>query len=286
MEAGAKPKKSTILIVKKAAHHGGHHGGAWKVAYADFVTAMMAFFLVMWLVTQTDGVRQSVAGYFRDPIHFSENSKSSGILEGSNSLLLPIEAGAHTESIATGQERPSPEQTAQELQEALHKLMGQAEAGQIEVKLSQRGMLIQIIDEQDSSFFDLGSAHLSQKGLQAISLIGRHIGRLGLDVIIEGHTDGRPFQNREGYSNWELSTDRANATRRVLERSGVDLRRIKAVQGFADTRLRFPERPEDPRNRRIAIVVHRRYSGPELDPLPLDSITDAPEAAPQPEPRS
>jgi chemotaxis protein MotB len=279
MEAGGKAKK-TIIIVKKAGHQAGHHGGAWKVAYADFVTAMMAFFLVMWLVTQTDGVRQSIAGYFRDPINFSEHANSTGILDGSNNLTLPIESESPEESITKNEEQPSPEQAAQEIEAALERQMGKEEARQIEIKLTERGLLIQLVDEKDSVFFDVGSAVLSPNGVEAVSIIGRYIGPLGLDVVVEGHTDGRPYQTRTGYSNWELSTDRANSTRRLLETSGVDPRSIKGVQGFADTQLRFPDRPEDPKNRRIAIIVYRKFSAHEGDPVKLESITDAPASAP------
>jgi chemotaxis protein MotB len=286
MDPNAKSKK-TIIVVKKAAHHAAHHGGAWKVAYADFVTAMMAFFLVMWLVTQTDGVRQSIAGYFRDPINFSEHANSSGILDGSNNIVLPIESERPDASITKNADEPTPEQAAQEIREALKSMAGELSSGQIEVQVNERGLLIQLMDARNAVFFDLGSATLSPTGEEAITLIARSISRLGLDVVVEGHTDGLPYQNREGYSNWELSTDRANSTRRLLERCGVDPNRIKSVQGFAATRLRIPGHPEDPRNRRIAILVYRKFSPLDASPVPLETLTDAPAAAPiAVEPRS
>ncbi|MFN7964765.1 MAG: flagellar motor protein MotB [Acidobacteriota bacterium] len=251
-------KRPIIIVKKRGGHHGGHHGGAWKVAYADFVTAMMAFFLVLWLVGQSDDVKQSVAGYFADPVSFSTRS-GSGILEGGQSLARsdqPMSVGQRLVSPDPEASRAKIQKAGQEILDSLVKITTLRELmQQIEVEMTDEGLRITLTEDADRGFFESGSARLLSHGQQVVSKIGEILAPLGLDVAIEGHTDGKHFQAADGYSNWELSTDRANAARRQLEMAGLSHENIAEVRGYGSTRPKFPQNLDDPRNRRVAIVV-------------------------------
>lgn len=256
-EGGEKP----VIVVKKHGGHGGHHGGAWKVAYADFVTAMMAFFLVMWIVAQSKPVRDSVAGYFRDPVGFSEKARA-GLLEGGTGIL-PGEK-APSSDVNEEQARNRLRDKAREILEGLARRPDFGDlAGQVEVEMTEEGLRIQMMESSKATFFTVGSASLSGSGTDALRMIGDAVAPLGYDVVIEGHTDSRPYASKDGYTNWELSSDRANAARRILEECGIEDRRIKAIRGYADKRLRFSDAPDDPRNRRITILVLNPYGAKE-----------------------
>lgn len=249
------PKNDPVIIVrKKRGGHHAHHGGAWKVAYADFVTAMMAFFLVMWIVGQSQTVRAAVAGYFRDPGIF-EQQKSNGPIEGGDAgidpnatPLLPREARQEIERLL--------KQTAEEIRRALAAQPNlSALANQIEIQVTAEGLRIELVESTRISFFDSGSAVLKPESIDVLTVIARELGRLAKPVILEGHTDNRQYSNREGYTNWELSSDRANAARRAMLGHGLIGGQIDNVRGYADTRPRIPDDPADPRNRRVSIVV-------------------------------
>ncbi len=258
MAENSKEGKRPVIIIKKKRGHAGHHGGAWKVAYADFVTAMMAFFLVMWLVGQSDDVKQSVAGYFADPVSFSTRS-GSGILEGGQSLARaaqPMSVGQRLVSPDPEASRAKIQKAGQEILDSLVKITTLRELmQQIEVEMTDEGLRITLTEEADRGFFESGSARLLAHGQQVVTKIGEILAPLGLDVAIEGHTDGKHFQAPDGYSNWELSTDRANAARRQLEVAGLPHENVAEVRGYGSTHPKFPQNLDDPRNRRIAIVV-------------------------------
>ncbi len=266
MKQPGRDNSAPIIVVKKRGGHAGQHGGAWKVAYADFVTAMMAFFLVMWIINQGAKVRSAVAGYFKDPVGFSEKARS-GLLDGGKGLLPGEEPPAKDEkrkperSVQDEEVRAKLQEKAKEILGGLSQLPGFGDmAKQIEVELNEEGLRIQMMEASDSTFFDLGSAKLSSQGAEALAMIGKTIAPLTYDVVLEGHTDSRPYASKDGYTNWELSSDRANSARRLLEANGVPDAKITAIRGYADRRLRFTDRPEDPRNRRIAILVLNPYS--------------------------
>ncbi len=248
-------KNAPVIIIKKGGHgKHAHHGGAWKVAYADFVTAMMAFFLVMWLVNASPDVKSAVGSYFRDPGAF-QTAGSSGILPGEPGGL-------------TGGEAPQPsdvevaqamlERAATQLRDALQSVPSFKElADQVEIQVTPEGLRIELLESPDDSFFEVGRAELRSDTVALLHVIAEELAKLPNHVAIEGHTDSRPYTVTAGaYGNWELSADRANAARRVIE-EGLPAHRIEAVRGFADTRLRYPEVPLDPRNRRISVVVRR-----------------------------
>ena len=251
------------IIIKRKKHGGhGHHGGAWKVAFADFMTAMMAFFLVMWLVGQKDDVREAVAGYFRDPGKFMRQGKS-GMLKGSESPLK-LESAAPTLRPPTPKEGGGP--SAREVEQLT--LVGKEILQQLEkqpvfqrlrknmkVQLTSEGLRIILNESPDApAFFEPGSAKLLRKSAIILITIARELGKLENRIVIEGHTSSRPT-GRKDYTNWELSADRANAARQLMEVSGLWKGQVREVRGMAD---RFPmvaDDPDDPRNRRVTILV-------------------------------
>lgn len=266
-------KGKPIIVVKKGGKHGGHHGGAWKVAYADFVTAMMAFFLVMWLVNQSDAVKESVGGYFRDPAGFSEKV-GKGILEGSAGALKEPKPAPPPENTQRKMEEARTElkETGESIMKSLKELPGLMEiANRVEIEITDEGLRIQMMETGDSTFFDLGSTHLSGSGEAAVKTIGEALAKIDYDIIIEGHTDSLRYSRTRGYSNWELSSDRANSARRLLEQSGIPSSRFVEIRAFADHRLRYPDNPGDPRNRRISILVLNPFGPSPLEKKETDA---------------
>jgi chemotaxis protein MotB len=245
-----------VIIIKKKGHgKHGHHGGAWKVAYADFVTAMMAFFLVMWIVAQSEEVKAGVAGYFRDPGAFTEGGR--GVLPGSENGTT---GGGQPMGMTDLEAAKSLlEQAAEEIRRALAALPEfEHLKDQVEITLTDEGLRIELREAPDDGFFDSGSATVKPSTVAMLRVIATQLGELPNKVAVEGHTDSLPYSAESGvYTNWELSADRANAARRILESSGTKQGQIEAVRGFADTRLRKPDQPLDAGNRRISIVVRR-----------------------------
>ncbi len=245
----------TIVIVRKVKGHGGHHGGAWKVAYADFVTAMMAFFLVMWLVAQSKDVKSAVGGYFRDPGLF-DHEKGQGLMPGGQ---VGVEAGG-TPNVGPADDAQAEEMklraTADLIQSDLTKVPAFATLReQVTFSVSNEGLRIDLMDRAQSSFFDSGSAMLRGEAEQILALIAYELGALSNDVVIEGHTDSRQYAAGHRYGNFELSAERANAARRAMERRGLRPTQVSAVRGYADRQLHLPDEPLDARNRRVSIVV-------------------------------
>jgi chemotaxis protein MotB len=249
---GGKSGDQIIIIKKKGHHKHGHHGGAWKVAYADFVTAMMAFFLVMWLVGQSPQVKANIGSYFRDPGAFTEGGM--GVLPGASSGTT-----GEGQEMSTADATATLEKAAEKLRNALASLPEFSDiANRIEVVVTDEGLRIELREAPDDGFFASGSASMKPQTVELLRVIASQLGQMSNRVAVEGHTDSRPYSARAGeYTNWELSADRANAARRVLVASGVDAGQVEAVRGYADTRLRTAENPIDPSNRRISIIVRR-----------------------------
>jgi len=274
-----KTEQPVIIIRKKGRGHGGHHGGAWKVAYADFVTAMMAFFLVMWLVSQKQEVRAAVGGYFRDPSAFTGGD---GILDGHKSGVDPSASPT-----AVPPEEMAAEQEKKRLEAAADHIKAKLEQGkefaslrdQIEMKVTAEGLRIELVDKSGSSFFDSGSALLRGESVGVLGLIAAEIGTLDNDLFIEGHTDSRQYTDQEQYTNWELSADRANAARRVMVHGGISPAQLKGVRGFADTQLHVAANPVDPRNRRVSILVRSQVAAKSEQIA--KSLNGTPEEAPK-----
>ena len=249
-----------IVVIKKTtkAQHT-HHGGAWKVAYADFVTAMMAFFLVMWIVGQSAQTKEAVAGYFRDPVAFeSRKGAGSGVLPGADSGLQtgarPIPSPPNDVRSAT----ETLERAAEHLREALAKMPEFASLkDRIEIVVTDEGLRIELLEAPNDGFFSSGSAAIKPEAVVVLTVIAQELRKLRNLVAVEGHTDRRPYVLAQNYSNWELSSDRANTARRVLQEAGLPEKQVDAVRGYASTRLRVAEDPFASENRRISIIVRR-----------------------------
>ena len=229
------------IIIKKKGSHGGHHGGAWKVAYADFVTAMMALFIVLWLMNSSKPVQEAVGGYFRDP---NGVAQKKGTALGGAGEAAPV---VKKEDMA-------------KLKEDLLKAMARLQdfeklKKQIEMTVTPEGLKIELMEDPNGTFFENGKAQptpILQKLLKVLSV---EVGKLPNPVSIEGHTDSKPFSDSQTYGNWELSTDRANAARRIMQNSGLGPHQIVQVRGYADQNLRNPLRPEDASNRRVTFII-------------------------------
>jgi len=229
-----------IIIVKKKAGHAGHHGGAWKVAYADFVTAMMALFIVLWLLNTSKPVREAIAGYFRDPA-------------GTAGKLGTSTAGPGAQVVVA---KDDMSKLKEEIEKAIsHMPNFDKLKDQIEIKVTPEGLRIELLESAKGTFFDLGSPKPNQNGEELLDLLAGELGKLPNKISIEGHTDSKPYSGKRNYGNWELSTDRANSARRLMQQQGLGEKQIAQVRGFADQLLRKPENPVDPSNRRISLIV-------------------------------
>jgi len=272
--AQGNDKTQPIIIVKKNGAHGGHHGGAWKVAYADFVTAMMAFFLVMWLVTQTDVVKKAVQGYFQDPANYKKNFQISIVTGGAGVLNKPGESNLSKAPAAATETPPMASIDAAELfQQAMKALAGlDIPKGVFDVELTREGLRVQLIEGSDEvMFFRPGSSELTPKGEVILKTIGMELGKLPNRLVVEGHTDGTDLARGNEYTNWELSTDRANAARQAMAAGGLTQDQVREIRGFAANKLRIKDAPLDPRNRRITILVLNRYAGQMADDEEYDT---------------
>jgi chemotaxis protein MotB len=265
--------KPTIVVKKKRKPGHGAHGGAWKVAYADFVTALMAFFLVMWLVGQSKGVKAAVASYFRNPGIF-EHDRSKAPIPGGD---LHVDPDAHS------QPPPTPEQMIEEekqlLENTAKRIRSLLESNpelkhlekQVEIQITREGLRIELLEGESPTFFASGSAKLAPGTERVLALIASELGKLKNPVIVEGHTDSQPYSAKNGgYTNWELSADRANAARRVMEKSGLRDGQMHGIRGYADTSLRVPDKPLDPHNRRVTVIVQHIWRESDL-PVALRS---------------
>lgn len=234
-------KNAPIIVIKKVSGHGGHHGGAWKVAYADFVTAMMALFIVLWLLSSSEKVKKAVAGYFNDP-------KGTGNLLGTTlSGTGPSLQNASDSQLEQLKEKIEEEIKSRKDLEKLSK--------QIEMTITPEGLRIEMLESKNGTFYEIGSPKLSAQGQELIKLLGGELKTLPNKMLIEGHTDATPYSSDNNYSNWDLSADRANAARRLLQQSGVRSDQVTQVRGYADQMLRNKANPTDPSNRRISILV-------------------------------
>jgi chemotaxis protein MotB len=263
-----------IIIKRVKRYEGGHHGGAWKIAFADFATAMMAFFLVLWLMTTaTPEQLLAVAGYFKDPVGFSESGSPYVIdLGGSPEMspdrtlnpevkstptpdTVPIESDtAEAKDDALEQERL--ELLLQELQNKVNENPQlQKFKDQIHFEITQDGLRIQITDAENRPMFDLGSARLKPYFEDILLAMADTIKAVPNRISISGHTDAKPFAGSGDFGNWELSANRANAARRALTAGGYPDSQVARVVGYASSALYDRDNPQNPINRRIDIVV-------------------------------
>jgi chemotaxis protein MotB len=235
----------TIIIIKKKGHHGGgHHGGAWKVAYADFVTAMMALFIVLWLMTTSQDIQKTIAGYFRDAKGFGKQTGSS--------------MGGNGESLTISKSNMSLLKAA--LEQAIKKNPEFAKLKDyVQMTITGEGLRIELLESDKGRFFENGQTSPTDTGKDLLVQLAQQMGKMTNALLIEGHTDSKPYEN-ENYSNWELSADRANAARKIMQENGLHPNQVGEVRGYADQQLRLPNKPEDSSNRRITIIVRFPHS--------------------------
>ena len=295
-------KKLQPIIIKRV-KKGGHavHGGAWKIAYADFVTAMMAFFLLMWLLgSTTEGDKKGLADYFGSPLKVamaggSGSGDSSSVVKGGGTDLtrqggqvkngdvesqrrsLQLKALKADQRRAEAARLESLKKKVENVLAANPKLA--AMSSQIRLEMTRDGLRIQIVDEQNRAMFDSGSAIVKPYMRELLREIGSVLTEVPNHLTLEGHTDAQPFGAGErGYSNWELSSDRANASRRELGYGGLPEDRVLLVQGLASSVLFEPAAPLSPVNRRISILVMNRDAEDRLLRVTPDEEEVAPPA--------
>ena len=301
--ADEQGKEQPIIIKKKRKHDDhGAHGGAWKVAYADFVTAMMAFFIVMWILGQSEDTKKAVAGYFKDPGPFEFMANGDAIIEpvfgskagegsagkkgegdnskASGSGFAFINEGAIEAAMKNMKAKDSTmteEQVKKALQDSIKAterlkdlssnmeklvrdmIMQHPELDEIlnsiKIEMTKEGLRIELIENGESVFFEVGSDKLKPQAKNILSKLAEQIGQMPNNVELEGHTDSRGYGKKTGYTNWELSSDRANASRRYLEQTGLWEGQVVRCSGFADKKLRNASNPFSSENRRISILL-------------------------------
>jgi chemotaxis protein MotB len=229
-----------IIIINKKVAHAGHHGGAWKVAYADFVTALMSLFIVLWLMNSSKPVQEAVGGYFRDPNGTAQ--KTGTALGGAG------DAGAVKKEDMT--------KLKEELMRAMGKMANFEKLNKlIEMKVTPEGLQIELMEDPKGTFFENGSSQPTPILQNLLTVLAPEAGKLPNPISIEGHTDSTPYSDSKTYGNWELSTDRANTARRLMEANGVKPEQVVQVRGYADRKLRKPQQPQDASNRRITVII-------------------------------
>lgn len=238
-------KTAPVIIKKKVVAHGGHHGGAWKVAYADFVTAMMALFIVLWLMSSSEKVQKAVGGYFSDP-------------RGTGKLAGTTKAGASEPFVLKREDMA-------ELKKRIERTMASEIRDFnklkefVQMTVTEEGLRIELLESEKGMFFESGKAMPTAEGSQMIAMLAGQLGQLPNAVVIEGHTDSKPLVAAGGaYTNWELSADRANTVRRFMHEHGLRSDQIAQVRGFADQYLRKADDPQHPSNRRVSVIVKFR----------------------------
>ncbi len=305
---GQAEKKSAGTIVVKRIKKGSHdgHSASWKIAYADFVTAMMAFFLLMWLLgSTTKGDLQGIADYFNSPLQVSflggsGSGDATSVIEGGGADLTksagqvkrgdndtrrrrPERLGPEVEAA----ERQRMERLKQRLDEAVQSMPKLAEyRNQIRVEITPDGLRIQIVDDLNRPMFALGSSQVQPYMREILHEIGRLLNEVDVKIVLTGHTDATPYAGGErGYSNWELSADRANASRRELTAGGMSPEKVARVVGLAESSPLIKDNPRSELNRRISIIVLNKLAEDKLHrangEIEAGSVEDPGEALPE-----
>jgi chemotaxis protein MotB len=251
---------------QKKGGHGGHHGGAWKVAYADFVTAMMALFIVLWLLSSSSKQTQmAISGYFKDPSGTATKTGTSLAGTGENIQLTKQDMA----------------QLKEQLQKSIQKMNDLDNLKKnIEMTVTAEGLRIELLESAKGTFFNSWSAALNQSGQELLTLLAVELGKVPNRLSVEGHTDAKPFTGIGSYSNWELSSDRANAARRLMQQAGLRSDQVSQVRGFADQRLRNLEDPLDASNRRVSIIVQYINTTPDEAETPVEGGKESGEGKP------
>jgi chemotaxis protein MotB len=309
----ADNEKPVIIIKKGGGHHDDHHGGAWKVAYADFVTAMMAFFLLLWLLSVTTTEQKAgIAEYFTPAAVSRDSSGSDNVLGGksldtkqikvgeSSGVLVtlrnvdskPVSDASDGEDPEIGKSKllTEDEMTKQlakreeekfaaaerDLKEAIGSIPElQKLAESLIIDRTPEGLRIQVVDQDGLSMFAVGSSELLPHTRSLMNQISHVVQKLPNKISVAGHTDARPYANNKGYSNWELSVERANASRRALLDSGLPVERVARVVGKAEIEPLVSKEPYSPRNRRISIILLRENNPDHMAEPPAGAAPPA-----------
>jgi chemotaxis protein MotB len=249
---------SIIIKKKKVVGHAAHHGGSWKVAYADFVTAMMAFFMVLWIMGLSDDSKASIQGYFNDPAGFMKNTPHTKVLIPLPGQLRSLQQQAKSKGPGIGEYKSSDPNGVNDSSFVQHEVADKLRKIKVKdhvvVSESSEGIVIEFLEDLTSVFFESGSANISPLGRRVIKQVVPVIKDTGRFIVLEGHTDRKPYAGSL-YTNWELSTDRASAFRKELALSGIPVNRFAGIRGYADTKLKFPKKPFAAGNRRVALLL-------------------------------
>jgi chemotaxis protein MotB len=257
------PPNPQPIIIKRKGGHGGHHGGAWKVAYADFVTAMMALFIVLWLMNTSKPIQQAISGYFKDPA-------GTGKFTGLSKPPVEVTSKEDLQKVKT------------ELEKAISQVANFNKLkSQIELTVTPEGLRIELLESSTGTFFDSGRTDPNANGRELLITIAEELGKIPNKIFIEGHTDSQPYAGAANYTNWELSADRANSCRRLMQQHGLRSDQVAQVRGFADQQPRNAKDSTDPSNRRITLLVRYVDKETTISPGNLSAITAAQTAAAQ-----
>jgi chemotaxis protein MotB len=243
------PIQPIIIIKRVKKGHAGHHGGAWKVAYADFVTAMMALFMVLWLVSSSEQVKKAIGGYFNDPT--GKGKEIGNGLRGNGGESLSLQKDDMNKLKDKLEQAIQTSEPLQKIKE--HVVM----------TVIGEGLRVELLEDSKGMFFESGNAEPTAYGKDLMRLLAVEIGKLPNTVTMEGHTDAKAYTGKKDYSNWELSADRANAARRWMQANGMREDQVTQVRGFADQSLRNKDDPEDASNRRVTLIIQYK-PGPLL----------------------
>ncbi len=268
----------TVIVVKKKARggHGGHHGGAWKVAYADFVTAMMAFFLLLWLLASTtEEQKAGIAYYFNPPSNASQYGGGTGIMRGSSAIaadesapeeapmMPPAQANMNDDMAVQAKEDAVFRQVAEQIKRAVMNVPElKTLMDNMIIDLTPEGLRITLTDSADRPLFDNGNAEMFDYTYSMLGVVTHVLQPLPNNLALGGHTDAVPYRGANlAYTNWELSADRAQATRRAMMQEGLPERRMARIAGYASQQLLLVDQPEAVKNRRITIIILRSKQG-------------------------
>ena len=268
-------KKAVIIKKVKKGGHGGHHGGAWKIAYADFVTAMMAFFLLMWLLNNVpDEKKEQLSIYFKEfsvidgpppSMTMGAGGQTASDPERLKPIIMEGTVGMYAEG--KSQEEILKEAMAKMIEERLKEFKEE-----LIIDTFDNGVRIQMVYGEGNPFFESASSQLTEDARRVLRVIADTVREMSNQIAVEGHTDAKPLGGPNArYTNWELSTDRASSARLILQEFGIDPKRMVRVAGYAATQPLIRENPEDPRNRRVSILL---FNDPTQTPQDLQNATE------------
>lgn len=284
-DKGDKPK--IIIIRKKKRGHSDAHGGSWKVAYADFVTAMMALFLLLWLLSMVSEEKRVVLSDFFK--HYSVFESGQSFMPGSKHAMKEtgLEFGTTKNIRVKGMQQVPAELLKEKIESELSEKLKDIK-DQVLMEVVEEGLKIQIVDNAGKPMFDLGSDKPTERAKEILKIVSTNIKDLPNPIVVEGHTDSAMFRTGE-ITNWELSTSRASSARRELEASGIAPDRFEKIVGYADKQLFVKEDVFDPRNRRISLLIKTMPPGapkkPDLPTIAQPSAETGAGKAPAPAPQ-